>query len=115
MLIELLYTPDCPDYVTAADLIRQVLLETKIPAQLELISVESKERAQDLRFVGSPTIRVDGLDLDPYVTFSATDFGLRCRTYRDGDQLSGCPSKRQIKDVIEVGWLADRGLLASCC
>lgn len=115
MRIELLYTVDCPDYVTAAELIRKVLSETGIPARLELVPVETEEQAQRLQFVGSPTVRVDGLDLDPYVTFAATHFGLRCRTYQDGKQVRGWPSKRQLKDVIEVGWLAERGLLASCC
>ena len=115
MKIELLYTADCPGYVTAAELIRKVLSETGIPARLELVPVETQEQAQRLRFIGSPTVRVDGLDLDPYVTFAATDFGLRCRKYQDGHQERGWPSKRQLKDVIEVGWLAERGLLASCC
>lgn len=115
MKIELLYTAECPDYVRAAELIRLVLAEAQIPARLELIPVETEEQAQRLRFVGSPTVRVDGLDLDPYVTFAATDFGLRCRKYSHGQQTRGWPSKRLVKDVIEVGWLAERGLLASCC
>lgn len=115
MKIELLYTVDCPDYVRAAELIRNVLSETRVPAQLELVPVQTEEQARRLRFVGSPTVRVDGLDMDPYVTFAANDFGLRCRQYRDGERVRGWPSKRQVKDVIEVGWLAERGLLASCC
>lgn len=115
MKIELLYTPNCADYVTAADLIRQVLAETEIPAHLELVPVESDEQAQRLRFVGSPTVRVDGLDLEPLVTFMATDFGLRCREYRDGHRVRGWPSKRQVRDIIEVGWLAEQGLLSTCC
>ena len=115
MKIELLYTADCPDYVQAAELIRIVLSETRIPARLELVPVETEQQARRLRFVGSPTVRVDGLDLDPYVTFAATDFGLRCRKYQDGHRVRGWPSKRQLKDFIEVGWLAERGLVASCC
>ena len=115
MKIELLYTADCPDYVSAAALIRIVLSETQIPAQLELVPVETAREAQRLQFIGSPTVRVDGLDLDPYVTFAATDFGLRCRKYQDGNQVRGWPSKRHLRDVLEVGWLAERGQLASCC
>jgi len=115
MKIELLYTADCPEYVSTAELIRIVLSETRIPARLELVPVETEQQAQRLQFIGSPTVRVDGLDLDPYVTFAATDFGLRCRKYQDGNRVRGWPSKRQLKDVIEVGWLAERGLTASCC
>lgn len=115
MNVELLYTPDCPDYVHAAALIRMVLAETRIPARLKLIPVETEEQARRLRFIGSPTVRVDGLDLDPYVTFAATDFGRRCRKYLDGQHTRGWPSKRLLKDAIEVGWLAERGLLAACC
>ena len=115
MKIELLYTPDCTDYLKAAELIREVLSETAIPAGLELVSVETEEQAQRLRFIGSPTVRIDGLDLDPYVTFTSTEFGLRCRKYQDGHQAGGWPSKRQLKDFIEVGWLAEQDMLANCC
>lgn len=115
MHIQLLYTADCPDYVRAAELIRRVLFETGIPGRLELVPVTTEDQARGLRFVGSPTVRVDGLDLEPMVTFTATDFGLRCRQYRDGERVRGWPGKRQLRDLIEVGWLAERGLLASCC
>ncbi|MFQ5922859.1 MAG: hypothetical protein ACE5M4_08445 [Anaerolineales bacterium] len=115
MKIELLYTARCPDYARTAEAIRKVLSETRIPASLEMVPVESEEQAQRLRFIGSPTVRVDGLDLDPYITFTATDFGLRCREYQDGQHTRGWPGVRLLRDAIEVGWLAERGLLASCC
>lgn len=115
MRIELLYTPDCPDYVQAAALIQEVLAETGIPASVELLPLETEEQARRHRFIGSPTVRIEGLDVEPYVTFAATDFRLGCRTYVERGEVRGWPSRRQLKDAIEVGWLVEQGFVSTCC
>jgi hypothetical protein len=115
MKIEVLYSPDCPYYVTALQHVHEVLSETGIAAQIKIIRVETEEDAQRLRFVGSPTVRVDGLDVQPYVTFAAKNFGLRCRWYaEDGDALKW-PVRRMLRDTIEVGHLAEMDVLTACC
>jgi len=115
MKIEVLYSPDCPDYIAALEAIYQVLADMDIRARIELIRVETDEDARRLRFIGSPTVRVDGVDVEPYVTFAAKDFGLRCRFYAEGGEALGWPSKRVLRDTIEVGYLAEMGMLAACC
>ena len=115
MKIELLHTLDCPHFAIAEELIQEVLAETGIPAELELVPIDSVEEAHRMRFVGSPTVRVEGLDVEPYVTFAATEFGLACRIYREHGQVTGWPSRRQLTDAIEMGWLAAQGILVGCC
>lgn len=54
----------------------------------ELKHVESVEAAERERFLGSPTLRVDGQDVDP-TAGERTDFGLKCRLYPSPDGLRG--------------------------
>ena len=115
MKIEVLYSPECPNYVQALMLVHDVLAETGIEAQVELVRVETEDEARRLRFVGSPTVRVDGVDVEPYVTFAAGDSGRRCRMYVEDEQALGWPGKRMLQDTIEVGHLAEMDLLATCC
>jgi len=115
MKIEVLYSPECPHYVAALQLVHEILAETGITAQVELMRVETEEEARRLEFIGSPTVRVDGVDVEPYVTFAAKDFGLRCRLYAEGGEALGWPSKRALRDTIEVGYLAEMDMLGACC
>lgn len=115
MKIEVLYSPQCTGYLPALVLVREVLAETEITAQVKLIRVETEAEAHQLQFIGSPTVRVDGLDVEPYVTIARTDFGMRCRIYSEDGQELGWPSHRIVKDTIEVGHLAEMGMLGRCC
>jgi hypothetical protein len=115
MKIEVLYSPECPHYVTALQLVHEALSETGIAAQVELVRVETEADARRLEFIGSPTVRVGGVDVEPYVTFMAKDFGLRCRLYAEGGEALGWPSKRVLRDTIEVGYLAEMDMLGACC
>lgn len=115
MEIEVLYSPDCPHYVTALQLVHEILAETGIAAQVELVRVETEDDAHRLEFVGSTTVRVDGVDVEPYVTFAAKDFGLRCRLYAEDGEVLSWPSQRMLRDTIEVCYLAEMGMLAACC
>lgn len=121
MKIEVLYSPECQDYVAALEAIYWALAETDIPARVELVRVESEEDAPRLEFIGSPTVRVDGVDVEPYMTFAAQGdpsdrpYGLRCRLYAEDGQAQGWPSERMVRDAVEVGYLAERDMLATCC
>ena len=55
--------------------------------------VPDQEAAQRLRFLGSPTIRVGGRDVDPY-TEERSDYGLSCRVFRTEAGMSGQPDER---------------------
>jgi hypothetical protein len=80
MNVEILYFDGCPTYRTAEKTLEEVLTEQGIEAQVELVAVNTDEEAGRLRFPGSPTITVDGLDLFP-VPDRGT-WALGCRTYR---------------------------------
>ena len=65
MRIQFLYWEDCPSHEAAMERLQQVMAEENIDEAIESIDVETEEQAQALRFVGSPTILIDGEDVDP--------------------------------------------------
>lgn len=90
MTIELLYFDGCPSYEVLLTRLRRFLDEDQIDEQIELRKVESPERAESERFLGSPTLRVNGRDVDPGAE-ARDDFGLKCRLYPTESGLQGTP------------------------
>src|ERR671911_1429984 len=97
--VSFLYYEDCPSYDLALERLREVMAEEGIPGELEVLKVETEEQARGLRFVGSPTIRVDGQDIDPP---SDPRYALTCRAYRlADDRISPLPSKHMIRRALQ--------------
>src|ERR687889_2945992 len=97
--VSFLYYEDCPSYDLALERLREVMAEESIPGEVEVIKVETEEQARELRFVGSPTIRVDGQDIDPP---SNSRYALTCRAYRlEDDRISPMPSKDMIRRALQ--------------
>ena len=58
--------------------------------ELVEVNVPDDTTARSLDFLGSPTVRIDGLDIEPSAR-SSKDFGVMCRTYADGGSRVGTP------------------------
>ena len=83
---------------TRSDRLRQVLREDDlIDVELVLERVETPEEAERLRFVGSPTMLIEGRD-----PFAGTEegFGLSCRVYETPDRLAGSPTRDQLRAAL---------------
>ena len=78
--VELLHIEDCPHTAAAADRIRAVASRLGVEIELRLILVASVEDALRHRFLGSPTVRVNSVDIDPAAS-GQNDFALCCRVY----------------------------------
>ena len=63
--VEILYFDGCPNHEPARDLVEQVAAELGLQAQIELVEVPDADTATRLRFLGSPSVRVDGRDVEP--------------------------------------------------
>jgi hypothetical protein len=61
-----------------------------VHAEVALSLVDSSQPAQQHRFLGSPTVLIDGRDVEPGAT-GRFDYGLKCRLYRTGEGISGQP------------------------
>jgi hypothetical protein len=97
--IELLYWEGCPSHPEARQLVEDVLTELGIDATLELREVRTQAEAEAERFPGSPTIRVDGADIDAHGAVGRPS--LTCRIYRRADgRVSPVPTRDQIKEAL---------------
>ncbi len=65
MVIEILFFDSCPNHEPTMDLAREVLSELGLEAEIREVLVETAEDAETHRFVGSPTVRVNGKDIEP--------------------------------------------------
>lgn len=99
MRVELLYWDGCPSHPEARELLEDALAELELSVEVELREVRTQADAESERFPGSPTIRVDGRDVDP--VGADTRPSLSCRIYRRPDgRSSPVPTKDQIKDAL---------------
>jgi hypothetical protein len=65
MRIRVLDFKGCPNHEPTLRLLRQVVDEIGVEAELEIIEVRDNEHARELRFLGSPTVLIDGDDIEP--------------------------------------------------
>jgi hypothetical protein len=92
--IELLYIADCPNYPVARERVKAALSREGLQAEIQETLVLDESQARALRFPGSPTIRVNGLDVER--ESRSDDFaGLACRWYQNG-----LPSEELIRAAL---------------
>ena len=97
MKIEFLYFENCPGYKPALSLLEQILLENNTAVAIEKIEVTTPELAIQHRFLGSPSIRVNGNDIEGRE--EASEYGLKCRIYLDTG--SGVPSEAILRKALQ--------------
>lgn len=101
MRIDFLYWEDCPSHDEALQRLRAVLAEEGIAAEVQVTHVDTEELARALRFPGSPTIRVDGRDIQPETV--AADGRLTCRLYLlDDGRPSPLPSAEMLRRAVRA-------------
>ncbi|MFQ5584662.1 MAG: hypothetical protein ACE5GL_09530 [Calditrichia bacterium] len=94
--IEFLYFDGCPSWKEALANLKKVLQEEHIEAELELINVDSPEKAAEVGFFGSPSIQVDGVDMEG----RTGDFSYSCRIYEINGRSTGLPDKQYIRERL---------------
>ncbi len=99
MNIEVLYFKGCPTYKTAESNARRALNELSKSGEITLVEI-TQETAEENKFLGSPTVRVNGVDVDPLAK-GATDYGIKCRIYHTFEGLKGWPDVQMIKKAIK--------------
>ena len=99
MRIELLFLDGCPGHERLLPLVRELAECTS--AELVVRRIDTPEQAEQEQFLGSPTVRVDGRDVDPHAG-DRTDYGLKCRLYRsDALGQSPLPPTHWIQTALE--------------
>jgi hypothetical protein len=98
--VELLWWEGCPSYPRALDELREAMVELGLdPASVEMREVDTDADAERAEFVGSPTIRVDGRDVQ--IPGEDQPVGLTCRVYRLRDgSYSPTPDPDDVRDAL---------------
>lgn len=96
---ELLYFEDCPNRQGAQELLELVAEQEAVTLDLRLTEVASPEEAQTHRFLGSPSIRINGHDVEPGAD-ERTTFMVACRVYRTEKGFSSQPAAAWIRAAL---------------
>jgi hypothetical protein len=101
-VIEVLYVQDCPHYRETLAMVERVRAELGIDAELRTTLIADQAAADEARFPGSPTVRVDGRDVEPG-SEPATEYLLGCRLYRLEHRFAGQPEERWVRQALQRG------------
>ena len=98
MKVEILYVAECPSHPAAVTLVKEVLAAEGVATEIQEVLVRDEGMADELRFSGSPTIRINGRDVagEPQ---KAQSFGLSCRLYPGSKQV-GLPPVEVIHRAV---------------
>jgi len=98
MRVEVLYVAECPSHGAAVQLLQDVLAAEGVAAEIREVLVTDDGMAKELRFCGSPTIRIDGRDIAPD-SEREHNFAIGCRLYRGSRQV-GVPPLGMIQRAV---------------
>lgn len=93
----MLFFDGCPGHDALLPAVRELAHE--YGAELALTAVETHDHAERARFLGSPSVQVEGRDVEPGAD-SRTDFGMKCRLYRGEHGQSGVPPREWIERAL---------------
>jgi hypothetical protein len=101
MKVEVLFFDGCPSYEALLPHLQALLTSAGAgDTDINLVRVEDADAAEAERFLGSPTIRIDGVDVEP-VANERTDYGLKCRLFATPDGLRGMPTDDWVLRALE--------------
>lgn len=98
MKIEVLYFEGCPNHPPAVERVRQVVDRLGINASVHEVEVTPNDDPAALKFLGSPTVLVNGRDIDPMCRDNVV-YGFSCRTFSG----QGVPAETLIEQAIQEG------------
>jgi len=97
VVVELLYFEGCPGHRSVLPVLERLVAEAG--AELRQRPIETPEEVAAERFLGSPSVRVNGVDVEAGADRRA-GFGLECRLYRTADGLARMPPEEWIAAAL---------------
>jgi len=99
-LVEVLITPDCPHRDAAIALAQRVCEQLGSHAEIRVVLVPDQAVAERLRFLGSPSIRVNGRDIEPGAERNV-ELVHGCRLYQGAHSLHGLPEEDWLRQALD--------------
>lgn len=100
-LVEVLTFEGCPHAEPTLELVRRVVAENGVDATVCRVDVPDADAAAAHRFLGSPTIRVNGHDIEPGAG-ERDEYVLSCRVYRTQSGLKGEPDEQWLREALSA-------------
>jgi hypothetical protein len=97
--IDVLTFAGCPHAHPALALVVRLVTELELEASIRCVDVSDLAAAEAHRFLGSPTIRVNGRDIEPGAG-ERTDYTLACRIYGPASGAKGEPDERWLRAAL---------------
>ena len=101
MRVEVLYVSDCPSHPAAVKLVRDVLAAQGVATNIHEVLVSDERMACELKFLGSPTIRINGRDVAGE-SQATKNFALTCRLYPGSKEIGLPPAEVIHRAVLEA-------------
>lgn len=99
MQVEVFYFAGCPSWQQALTNVREALASEGLAVSVREIVVTSPADAEAKRFIGSPTIRIDGIDVEG-PDAEARGYGFGCRVYTSSGVPSPYPSVGLVRQAL---------------
>ncbi len=99
--VEILTFAGCPNADAARQLVARVVADECPRADVVFVDVQDAEAAVRFRLLGSPTIRVHSVEIEPGAA-ERTNYVYACRIYRTASGASGIPDERWLRDALRV-------------
>jgi hypothetical protein len=99
--IELLYFDGCPNHEAPLAHLHELVDGVEPAPEVVLRRVVDDAAAQRERFLGSPTVRVDGHDIEPGAD-QRDDYGMKCRLYQTSKGLAGLPEDEWVHRALNA-------------
>jgi thiol-disulfide isomerase/thioredoxin len=103
MVIRVMTFEGCPNCEATRVLVEDTVKELRVQADIEAIQVGNEDEARRYGFLGSPTIQVDGKDIEASRQSEQASFS--CRVYRTPNGISGVPPKILLLNAIRAAQL----------
>jgi hypothetical protein len=91
----------CPNLAPTRALVERIACELGLDPTIETIEVPDAESAAQLRFLGSPSVRVDGVDVEPGAE-GRSEHVFACRVYGTPDGYAGQPREAWVRDGLRA-------------
>lgn len=109
MKVDILYFHGCPNHQPTVQRVRDVINRLGITAEVREVELTPNDDPVAMKFIGSPTVLIDGQDVDPAQRTGA-HYGFGCRTYGG----AGTPPTQMIERAVREA-LHDDGGKHDCC
>ena len=95
MKVDVLFFGGCPNHEPTVRLVHEIVRELGLDADVREVEVGGTEDVERLRFLGSPTVHVEGVDIEP-ARRDDSSYAMSCRMYGS----SGVPPRALIVSAL---------------